>query len=68
MMVMEDPSRTECVGMASVEKKLAKVHWPLEEVSLYVPGTARMCGRGRMAAIRTARAGCVWEGSWVTDV
>ena len=34
VMVMEDPSRTECVGMASVEKMLAKVHWPLEEVSL----------------------------------
>ena len=35
VMVMEDPSRTECVGMANAEKMLAKVHWVLGEVSLY---------------------------------
>ena len=35
VMVMEDPSRTECVGMASVEKMLAKVQAFLGEVSLY---------------------------------
>ena len=33
VMVMEDPSRTECVGMANAEKMLAKVQAFLGEVS-----------------------------------
>ena len=35
VMVMEDPSRTECVGVANGEKMLAKVQASVTEVSLY---------------------------------